>query len=147
MKIEFRFLFFSIMLSLLGCGTKGSNSEFSIQDINDLKTRQYAINGKTHYDKLCANCHQIDGTGLGRVIPPLVGADYMKEDKGRTIRIIKYDLSGDITVNGVNYNQPMPPNPQLTSMEISEIATYIYNVWGRQEGLITVKEVEHSLKK
>jgi hypothetical protein len=32
-------------------------------------------------------------------------------------------------------------------MQIAEIATYIYNVWGHQEGLITVQEVEHSLKK
>ena len=130
----------------MACGTKEDGSSSTIQDIKDLKTKQYAINGKVIYDQLCANCHQSNGTGLGRLIPPLAGSDYMKEDVGRTIRLIKYGLTGEITVNGISYNQPMPPNPQLTSMEISEIMTYIYNVWGFQEGLITVKEVENSMK-
>jgi mono/diheme cytochrome c family protein len=144
MKISFWAFLFS--LTLLGCGTKGDGSSSTIQDIKDLKTKQYAINGKAIYDQLCANCHQSNGKGLGRLIPPLAGSDYMKEDLGRTIRIIKYGLSGEITVNGISYNQPMPPNPQLTSMEIAEITTYIFNVWGLREGLITVKEVENSLK-
>lgn len=135
-----------IFLSLLGCSGKGDRSYSTIQDIKDLKTKQYAINGKVIYDQLCANCHQSDGTGLARLIPPLKDSDYMREDLGRTIRLIKFGLEGEITVNGIPYNQPMPPNPQLTSMEISEITTYIYNVWGQQEGLITVNEVENFLK-
>lgn len=144
MKINF--LACVITFGLLACGNKGDGSSSTIQDIRELKTKQYAINGKVIYEHLCANCHQLDGTGLGRLIPPLAGSDYMKEDLDRTIRLIKYGLTGEITVNGISYNQPMPPNPQLTSMEISEISTYIYNVWGHQEGLITVKEVENSLK-
>lgn len=142
MKISVWAFLFS--LTLLACGNKGEGTS-TIQDIEDLKTKQYAINGKEIYDRLCANCHQTNGEGLGRLIPPLAGSDYMKEDLGRTIRLIKYGLTGEIIVNGISYNQPMPPNPQLTSMEIAEITTYIYNVWGLQEGLITVQEVEKSL--
>ena len=130
---------------IVGCGSK-EKSASSIQDIQDLKTKQYAIHGKALYDNLCANCHQIDGSGLGKVIPPLAGSDYMKEDIGRTIRIIKYGIEGDISVNGIIYKQPMPPNPQLTNLEISEIATYIYNVWGHQEGLIPVEKVMEYLE-
>ncbi|HLT07554.1 MAG TPA: cytochrome c [Cyclobacteriaceae bacterium] len=114
----------------------------SIKDITDLTTRQYAIEGKRIYDKLCANCHQVDGSGLGRLIPPLINSDFMQEDIGRTIRLIKYGIEGEIIVNGIEYNQPMPPNPQLTSMEIAQIVTYIYNVWGKEGRLIDVKEVE-----
>lgn len=134
-----------LILAGVGCGNKEGKEDNSIQDINDLKTKQYAINGKVLYDKLCANCHQQDGSGLGKLIPPLAGSDYLKEDIGRTVNIIKYGLQGDIYVNGIHYNQPMPPNPQLTPMEISEVTTYIYNVWGQKEGLISPKEVEEFL--
>src|SRR5690606_30527004 len=130
------------------CGNKKvEQQELSIKDIDDLKTRQYAVHGKVLYDQLCANCHQDDGSGLGKLIPPLAGADYMKEDIGRTIRIIKWGLNEEIMVNGVLYNQPMPPNPQLTPLEISEIATYIYNVWGHNEGLVSPGVVREHLKK
>ena len=139
------FFFLAWLLVVIGCGQNKEESASTIRDIEDLKTRQYAINGKVLYDNLCANCHQSDGTGLGRLIPPLAGSDYMNEDIGRTVRIIKYGQEGEIVVNGVTYNQPMPPNPRLTSMEIAEITTYIYNVWGNQKGLISPKEVEEYL--
>ena len=135
----------AFLMAIVGCGNK-EKSASSIQGIQDLKTKQYAIHGKTLYKNLCANCHQTDGSGLGKVIPPLAGSDYMKEDIGRTIRIIKFGLEGDIMVNGITYNQPMPPNPQLTHLEISEVATYIYNVWGHREGLIPVETVREYLE-
>ncbi|MEX2594751.1 MAG: cytochrome c [Anditalea sp.] len=144
--IKVNLFILTLIFAFFGCRNKEEKSGISIQDIKDLKTRQYAIHGKVLYDRLCANCHQQDGTGLRRLIPPLAGADYLKQDIGRTIHIIKYGLEGDITVNGVNYNQPMPPNPQLTPLEISEIATYIYNVWGHKEGLITARDVEEYFK-
>lgn len=132
----------------LACGSeKAEEREYTIKDIDDLKTRQYAINGKVLYERLCANCHQEDGSGLGKLIPPLAGSDYMNEDIGRTIRIIKHGMEGEIMVNGVVYNQPMPPNPQLTPMDISEITTYIYNVWGNKQGLITPGMVRENLEK
>lgn|SRR5690554_264464 len=137
--------FLALLLVVISCGRNKEESSATINDIDDLKTQQYAINGKAIYDNLCANCHQLDGKGLGRLIPPLAGSDYMNEDVARTVQIIKYGQSGEIVVNGVAYNQPMPPNPRLTSMEIAEVATYIYNVWGNQRGLISPKEVEEYL--
>lgn len=129
--------------ALLSCGGgKEETSRSSIRDIEDLTVRQNAIHGKEIYDQLCANCHQTDGTGLGRLIPPLADSDYMKADIGRTIRLIKYGIEGEMTVNGIVYNQPMPPNPRLTPVEIAQIATYIYNVWGDRKGAVSLDDVE-----
>jgi mono/diheme cytochrome c family protein len=54
---------------------------------------------------------------------------------------------GEIMVNGETYNQAMPANPQLKPLEIAQISTYLYNIWGMGEGVITASDVEKYLKK
>lgn len=139
-------LFFLGSATLFSCSGNSREANETIHGIIDLKTKQYAINGKVLYESLCANCHQEDGQGLGSLIPPLAGSDYMLADIGRTVRIIRFGQEGEITVNGIRYNQPMPANPQLTPSDISEIATYIYNVWGNKEGLISAEDVRRYLQ-
>ncbi|WP_143961934.1 c-type cytochrome [Litoribacter populi] len=136
-------LFVVLVVAALSC--ESEKSESSISHIKDTKTKQYAIEGKILYQSNCSNCHQADGTGLVKVIPPLAQADYMLEDQARTARIIRYGMTGEITVNGVEYNQNMPANPQLTPIEIAQIMTYIFNVWGNNEGLIGASSVEKFL--
>ena len=135
------FLLGLLLICFSGCENDGEGGSPSLTHIKDTKTMQYAVEGKILYEKNCANCHQSDGTGLGRVIPPLADSDYMKEDVGRTVRIIKHGLRGEIIVNGVRYNQNMPGNPHLTDMEIAQITTYIYNVWGDTTGVIDANQV------
>jgi len=125
-----------------GCNNNQHGGEgFSLNDIKDIKTRQYAVEGQKLYENYCANCHQKDGTGLGQLIPPLLNSDYMMEDVGRTVNLIKHGLKGKITVNGIGYNHPMPGNPHLSNLEIAEIATYIYTVFGKSEKLVDTKTV------
>lgn len=80
------------------------------------------------------------------MIPPLKGADYLLENLDRTACNIRYGLQGEIIVNGVDYNQPMPGNDKLTALEIAEIITYAANSWGNEAGLYSVKETEKALK-
>lgn len=65
----------------------------------------------------------------------------MENNLEDVICLIRNGRSGELTVNGKSYNQPMPSLPALTDLEIAEIATYIYNTWEHQEGMIEVKEV------
>src|SRR5690606_41839566 len=51
---------------------------------------------------------------------------------------IRNGISGPITVNGIEFVQPMPGIPTLTDLEIAEIMTYIYNTWGRDRGRVDV---------
>jgi hypothetical protein len=37
--------------------------------------------------------------------------------------------------------------PSLTELEIAEIATYIYNSWEHQRGIIDIQAVNEALKK
>jgi cytochrome c551 len=136
----------ALTLSIWACNPKKSKNENTLASIKDTKVLQYAIEGKVLYENYCANCHQNDGKGLGKLIPPLYKSDYMNEDIGRTARIIKYGQIGEITVNGQLYNEKMPANGQLTNMDIARIMTYIYNIWGNNEGVIDANKIEYYLK-
>lgn len=142
-----KFYFVALMLlAFYSCQTEKGNKYDTLADISDTRVLQYAIPGKKLYDLHCANCHQEDGLGLGKLIPPLNPSDYMSQDVPRTVRLIKYGIKGDIEVNGITYNGIMPANPRLTNMEIAQISTYIYNVWGSNKGLIEAGEVEKILR-
>lgn len=134
------------LLLAFSCAPKASSEENMLAQIADPEVMQYAIPGKKLYESHCANCHQSDGRGLGRLIPPLREADYFEASIPRTAWIIRHGQSGEITVNGGKYNQSMPPNPKLKPLEIAQITTYLYNIWGMEEGVITGSEVEVFLK-
>jgi mono/diheme cytochrome c family protein len=50
-------------------------------------------------------------------------------------------MEGSILVNGIDYNQPMPANEQLTDIEVAQILTYITNSWQNQSGYFPVSKV------
>lgn len=128
-----------------GCQTEPDKSGNSLKHISDTKVMQYALEGKILYGQHCANCHKDDGKGLGKLIPPLNPSDYMLADIGRTVRLIKNGMEGEIMVNGNAYNQAMPANLKLTNIEIAQISTYLYNIWGNEKGLISISQVEFYL--
>ncbi len=146
MNLKLTALYIILYFLFSSCQPQSSRKENTLANIKDTKVLQYAIEGKILYGSLCANCHQKDGSGLGKLIPPLFESDYMLEDIGRTVRIIKFGQQGEIIVNGQIYNQAMPGNPMLTDMEIAQIVTYLYNIWGSKEGVIDAKAVGEYLK-
>lgn len=103
------------------------------------------MQGEQLYIKNCSNCHQKTGTGLGLVYPPLKNSDYMDHNFEEVICLIKNGKKGDLMVNGKNFNQNMPGIPSLTDLEVAEIATYIYNSWENERGIIEVQDVSKLL--
>lgn len=81
--------------------------------------------GAKLYNTYCATCHQTNGKGDGTRFPPLENSEYVKGDKFRLINIVLNGLSGPITVNGVGYNEVMPPNSYLDDNQIALILTYV----------------------
>lgn len=57
------------------------------------------------------------------------------------ICLMRNGKKGEIIVNGEKYIQGMPGIAALTDLEIAEIATYIYNTWEHNKGIIEVKDV------
>ncbi len=139
-------VFIVLAIALFSCGdNKSSGDQSGVKNL-DQKELQYYSNGKKLYETYCTNCHTDQGEGLGRLIPPLKSSDYLMADLDRAARIIKYGQRGPITVNEIDFNQPMPANPQLTNLEIAEIVTYISNSWGNSAKGMTIDRVENALK-
>lgn len=137
-----RYLGGLFLVVLWGCGGSVNQAEGE----NTMRFRQYMVQGEQLYLQHCSNCHQIEGNGLAQLYPPLANSDFMLEDIGRTVCLIKYGITGEIRVNNKDYNLEMPANQKLTDIEIAEIATYISNAWGNQYGLISVTKVTQLLK-
>lgn len=94
------------------------------------------------YDEFCIQCHGSDGKGTVRVFPPLDGADWLTEKRTESIHAVKYGQSGEIVVNGVTYNNVMPPMG-LTNKEVADVMNYVMNSWSNtQDKMVTVEEVE-----
>src|SRR5690606_10660720 len=138
-------LILSCLLALL-IGTLHLKCNNSSDKTSGTKYKQYYIKGESLYTVHCSNCHQKDGSGLGLLYPPLNQSDYMASNKQKVICIIRNGLQGEIKVNGKVYNKVMPPIPSLSDIEVAQIATYIYNTWTHQEGLMEVKDVSAVLQ-
>ena len=82
--------------------------------------------GKRLFETRCAACHQVDGSGVEGVFPPLVGSEWVTGDEGRLIRIMLQGIQGEIEVDGVGYNGVMPGwGAMMNDAEIAAVATYI----------------------
>lgn len=151
-QVNFFLLFLlPVVLSIGGCGNKkyevkseGQNEPTAQRD--KIRLKHYLIEGQRLYLENCSNCHQKDGTGLGRLIPPLKDSDFLKDDVDRTICLVKNGISGEIIVNGKDYNHNMPGNKEMTELEIAEVVTYVYNVWGGKSEIIAIDRVRKTLK-
>lgn len=100
--------------------------------------------GEQLYMAHCLNCHQKDGSGLGKLIPPLK-SDFVSKQKELAICGIKHGMQGPIEVNGITYDGIMPNNPRLTPLEIAEIMTYVSNSWGNKYGMVNTSDVKSAL--
>jgi mono/diheme cytochrome c family protein len=136
--IFFPIVFIFLFAFFCRCGS-GEGNQLNRQD--KIKYKQYLVEGKRLYLQHCSNCHHEDGTGLARLYPPLKGSDYLGNNEKKVICSIKNGQSGEITINGIQFNQPMPSNPRLTNLEIAEITTYVYSTWGGKKKLFTHVEV------
>ncbi|MBS4064432.1 MAG: cytochrome c [Chitinophagaceae bacterium] len=98
--------------------------------------------GKKVYETYCLACHQVDGTGVPRMNPPLIKTPYVMGDKKRLINVILKGLNEEVEINGEFYDNPMPPQPQLTDQQVADVLTYVRNSFGNKGSAVTAAEVK-----
>lgn len=134
-------IIFLCFLFSCSSGKKESNLSFN----QKIKLKQYIVQGEILYKLHCSNCHQKDGSGLGKLIPPLTPNIYLQKNNKQLACILKYGITGKIEINNIIYDEIMPSNPSLTNLEIAEILTYIGNNWGNKLSIINTDDVTKSL--
>lgn len=87
-----------------------------------------------------------DGSGLKGLIPPLAKADFLQTHRSELPCIIRNGLKGEITVNGISYNQPMPGIETMREDEITNLLNYIQTNFGNDNERYTFPEVEELLE-
>lgn len=100
--------------------------------------------GEALYAEHCANCHGPQGDGLGRLIPPLAGADYLNTHRATLPCLVRHGLRGPLTINGNSYDGVMPgfSSEKLSDADVANILNYVRTAWGNHApDAITVREV------
>lgn len=99
--------------------------------------------GKTIYLQRCMACHQVDGSGVPRLNPPLDGASTVKgNDKLKLVRIIIKGMTERVEIDGEYYDNNMSANPDLTDTQIADVLNYIRNSWSNKASIVTAAEVK-----
>lgn len=135
--IRFAWVFLS-----LGCGICSFLPAIGQQLDNPSAKR-----GAVLYEQHCSSCHQKDGGGVPRLIPPLHGTDYVSGNKSRLIRILLEGLNEPIVVQEEEYYSPMASFQQLSDRQIADILTYIRARFGGNASAVTLQEVMIQRKK
>jgi mono/diheme cytochrome c family protein len=105
-------------------------------------TPQTADAGRVTFEKFCAACHGVDGTGSETGIPPLAGSAWVRGPQSRLIRIVLHGLRGPIDVGAATYNLEMPGfGPVVSDAETAAVLTYIRSRFGRRADRITAETV------
>ena len=103
--------------------------------------------GKRLYDSHCMNCHQEDGQGVGKLIPP-IDKTYMLSNANRLGCIIKYGLSDSIHIQGITYKSEMPKNDNITDFDMVNILNYINEKFGSgQTNAFNIQDLRKDLEK
>ncbi len=102
-----------------------------------------AEDGKVIYEARCAACHQLNGEGIPGVFPPLAGAEWVGEEKGRLIRIVLHGMTGETTVRGITYNGAMPSwGDVLTDSDIALVLSFVRSSWGNDAPAVQAGDVQ-----
>jgi len=105
--------------------------------------------GQAIYEKTCAACHQRDGMGKLNVAPPLVGSEWvLATNSERLVRFVLNGLSGPITVQGRDWNLPMPPwRENLDDDAIAVVLNYIRSGLGTNKAAAIRPELVGTARK
>jgi mono/diheme cytochrome c family protein len=98
--------------------------------------------GQTVYTKYCLTCHQVDGSGVPNLNPPLIQTQWTLGSKTILIEQVLKGSNGKVEIDGETFHNTMPPLATLTDQQIADVLTYVRNNFGNKASAVTVAEVK-----
>ena len=97
--------------------------------------------GLAIYEQYCLACHQVNGSGVPNLNPPLRGTDWVLGDKTRLINVLLKGLQGQ-EIEGEMYDNAMPAHDFLDDSQIADVLTYIRSNFGNKADAVKSEEVK-----
>jgi len=119
---------------------KTTSNEIVYVPSGDKADAKYPEGAKIFKEK-CVVCHQLTGMGVPGAFPPLKGSDYLKANLKAALSHVLNGSNEPITVNGVSYSIPMPPQVDNHKDAVA-VVNYILNAWGNDYGTVTMADAE-----
>lgn len=105
--------------------------------------KQSIADGQTVYQKYCLTCHQVDGSGVPNLNPPLTGTKWVLGPKTVLIQQVLHGSKGKVEIDGETFHNAMPPQGKgMTDEEIANVLTYVRNSFGNKASRVTPAEVK-----
>ena len=101
-----------------------------------------ATRGKKVYEQYCLTCHQVDGSGVPHLNPPLIKTSFVLGDKARLIQVILKGMQSSEPIDDEYYSNNMPPHNFLKDQEIADVLTYVRRNFGNKAGAVTAADVK-----
>lgn len=98
--------------------------------------------GQTVYAKYCLTCHQVDGSGVPNMNPPLIKTKWTLGSKTVLIQQVLKGSSGKVEIDGDTFSNTMPPLKTLTDQQIADVLTYVRNSFGNKASAVNITEVK-----
>lgn len=104
-------------------------------------TKDAIQKGKLVFEQNCLVCHQVDGSGVPHLNPPLIKTSFVLGDKKKLIGVVLKGLS-DVEIDGESYSNPMPPMNFLSDEDLANVLTYVRNSFTNKGTAVTAAEVK-----
>ncbi|MFL5788014.1 MAG: c-type cytochrome [Flavisolibacter sp.] len=110
--------------------------------VNKTSLQASILNGKTVYAANCLTCHQVDGSGVPNLNPPLIRTKWVLGDRSVLIKQVLNGSKGKIEIDGESFHNVMPPLSKLTDQQIADVITYVRNSFGNKGSIVTPQQVK-----
>ncbi|MGO4290174.1 c-type cytochrome [Chitinophaga sp. RAB17] len=120
-------------LSFLSAQTKPGKNPAQSQSVS---------RGKKVYEQYCLTCHQVDGSGVPHLNPPLTKTTFVLGNKTKLVQIVLKGMQSSEPIDDEYYSNNMPPHNFLKDQEIADVLTYVRNNFGNKANAVTATEVK-----
>jgi len=110
--------------------------------VNARQTQTSKQRGAALYKQYCLTCHQVNGSGVPGMNPPLVKTSYVTGDKKKLIKWVLQGSVEHVNIDGENYSNNMPAQNYLTDQQIADVLTYIRSSFGNKASAVAPTEVK-----
>jgi mono/diheme cytochrome c family protein len=117
----------------------------TLQAQNNPNAEASAANGKLLYEQNCLACHQVDGSGVPYLAPPLSKGVFVTGEKKRLIEIVLNGMQ-DVEIKGQSYSNPMPSFDYLADTDIADVLTFVRSNFKNKEDAVLEADVKDARK-